>query len=83
MGLAETEHRGCLGQVDGALMARHTYGVASDLIAVDVHPDDVGDYSVTESGWYAVDDAGVVVLGPFEDLDQCERAIADRKQIAS
>ena len=29
-----------------------------DLSAVDVHSEDVGDYNVTEPGWYAVDDAG-------------------------
>ena len=28
-----------------------------DLFAVDVHTDDVGDYNVTEPGWYAVDDS--------------------------
>ena len=70
-------------EVDGALMARHTYGMPSDLSAVDVHTDDVGDYSVTEAGWYAVDDAGKVVLGPFDSLRQCERAIADRKRMTS
>ena len=70
-----------LHQVDGALMARHTYGMPSDLIAVDVHTDDVGDYNVTEPGWYAVDDAGKVVLGPFDSLRQCERAIAERKRL--
>ena len=51
------------------------------LTAVDVHTDDVGDYNVTEPGWYAVDDAGKVVLGPFDSLRQCERAIRDRKRI--
>ena len=51
-----------------------------DLIAVDIHTDDVGDYSVTEPGWYAVDDGGKVVLGPFESLAQCDRAIRDRLQ---
>jgi hypothetical protein len=50
-----------------------------DLIAVDVHTDDVGDYSVTEPGWYAVDDGGKVVLGPFTSLAECERAIRDRR----
>jgi len=48
-----------------------------DLIAVDVHTDDVGDYSVTEPGWYAVDDGGRVVLGPFDSLALCDRAIRD------
>lgn len=50
-----------------------------DLIAVDVHSEDVGDYNVTESGWYAVDDGGKVVLGPFVSLAECERAIRDRR----
>lgn len=49
-----------------------------DLIAVDVHSADVGDYSVTEPGWYAVDDGGKVVLGPFVSLAECDRAIRDR-----
>ena len=51
-----------------------------DLIAVDVLADDVGDYNVTEPGWYAVDDGGKVVLGPFVSLAECERAIHDRLQ---
>lgn len=69
------------GEVDGAAMARHTYGMPADLSAVDVHTDDVGDYNVTEPGWYAVDDAGKVVLGPFDSLKQCESAIAERKRM--
>ena len=52
-----------------------------DLIAVDIHTDDVGDYNVTEAGWYAVDDAGKVILGPFDSLTQCDRAIRDRKRM--
>jgi hypothetical protein len=52
-----------------------------DLIAVDVHTDDVGDYSVTESGWYAVDDGGKVVLGPFDSLALCDRAIRDWRRM--
>jgi hypothetical protein len=51
-----------------------------DLIAVDVHTEDVGDYNVTEAGWYAVDDGGKVVLGPFVSLAECDRAIRDRLQ---
>ena len=51
-----------------------------DLIAVDVHTDDVGDYKVSEPGWYAVDDGGKVVLGPFVSLAECDRAIRDRLQ---
>ncbi len=50
-----------------------------DLIATDVHSDDVGDYKVTEPGWYAVDDNDKAVLGPFASLAECERAIRDRK----
>jgi hypothetical protein len=49
-----------------------------DLIAVHVPDEDVGDYNVTEAGWYAVDDGGKVVLGPFASLPECERAIRDR-----
>jgi hypothetical protein len=49
-----------------------------DLIAVHVSYDEVGDYNVTEAGWYAVDDGGKVVLGPFTNLAECERAIRDR-----
>jgi hypothetical protein len=50
-----------------------------DLIAVHVSDDAVGDYNVTEPGWYAVDDGGDrVVLGPFTSLAECERAIRDR-----
>ncbi|WP_422002046.1 hypothetical protein [Reyranella sp.] len=52
-----------------------------DLAAVDVHADDVGDYNVTQPGWYAVDDAGRMVMGPFDSLGQCERAIADRRRL--
>ena len=39
---------------------------------------DVGDYSVSEAGWYAVNDDEKVVLGPFSSLAECERAIRDR-----
>jgi hypothetical protein len=49
-----------------------------DLFPVHVAESDVGDYNVTEAGWYAVDDAEKVVLGPFCDLPECERAIQDR-----
>ena len=55
-------------------------GKPNDLMAVDLHRDDVGDYSVTEPGWYAVDDGGKVVLGPFDSLALCELAIRDRVQ---
>lgn len=49
-----------------------------DLIALHVPSEDLGDYNVTESGWYAVDDGDRVVLGPFDSLALCERAIRDR-----
>ena len=51
-----------------------------DLMAVDVYTEDLGDYNVTEPGWYAADDGGRVVLGPFDSLAQCEQAIRDRLQ---
>ncbi len=50
-----------------------------DLFAVRVGNDDVGDYHVTEAGWYAVDDGERVVLGPFASLDECEHAMRDRE----
>jgi hypothetical protein len=53
-----------------------------DLIAVDVHTDDVGDYNVTEPGWYAVDDGGgKAVLGPFDSLALCDRAIREWRRM--
>jgi hypothetical protein len=54
-----------------------------DLSAVHVAKADVGDYNVTEAGWYAVDDAEKVVLGPFTSLAECERGIRDKLQPAS
>jgi hypothetical protein len=51
-----------------------------DLFAVHVSDEDVGDYNVTEAGWYAVNDGERVVLGPFTSLAECERAIRDRLQ---
>lgn len=51
-----------------------------DLIAVHVSTEDLGDYNLTQTGWYAVDDGGRVILGPFESLPLCERAISDRLQ---
>jgi hypothetical protein len=78
-------HGGSPGQVDAVMRSGQTDDMApsDDLIAVDVHTDDVGDYSVSEAGWYAVDDAGRVVLGPFSSLAECERAIRDRTQHAA
>jgi len=48
-----------------------------DLMAVHVPDAEVGDYNVTEAGWYAVNDGGEVVLGPFASLPECERAVRD------
>jgi hypothetical protein len=53
------------------------------LAAVRVPEDEVDLYNVTEGGWYAVDDEDKAVLGPFESLGQCDRAIHDRLHIAS
>jgi hypothetical protein len=53
-----------------------------DLFAAHVSSDDVGDYNVTEPGWYALDDGEHVVLGPFTSLAECERNIHDREQMA-
>lgn len=54
--------------------------IVKDLIAVHVAGEDVGDYRVTEAGWYAVDDGDKVVLGPFVTLAECERAIRERRK---
>ena len=51
-----------------------------DLVAAHVAQEDVGDFSVTEPGWYAVDDGEHVVLGPFVSLAECDRAIRDHLQ---
>ena len=50
---------------------------ATDLIAVRIPEDEVDFYRVTEAGWYAIDDEDKPVLGPFESLDECDRAIRD------
>jgi hypothetical protein len=50
------------------------------LIAVHVSTENLGDYNLMQTGWYAVDDGGRVILGPFESLALCERAISDRLQ---
>jgi len=54
-----------------------------NLKAIHIPDEDVGDYRVTEAGWYAVDDSDRVVLGPFASLAECERAIRDRPQRAA
>jgi hypothetical protein len=48
-----------------------------DLMAVHVPTEDLGDYNLTQTGWYALDDGEKVVLGPFESLAECEQAIRD------
>ena len=52
-----------------------------DLFAAHVGNEDVGDYHVTEPGWYAMDDGEHVVLGPFASLAECERNIRDRERM--
>lgn len=52
-----------------------------DLFAAHVSNDDVGDYNVTEPGWYALDDGEHVVLGPFTSLAECERNIRDHERM--
>jgi len=49
-----------------------------DLTAVRIPDDEVDLYNVTQGGWYAVDDEDKAVLGPFESLGECDRAIHDR-----
>ena len=49
-----------------------------DLVAVHISEQDVGDYRVREAGWYALDERERAVLGPFESLAECERAIRER-----
>lgn len=56
---------------------------STDLVAVNVPDDDVDLYSVTESGWYAVDDEDRAVLGPFASLGECDRAIHDRGKLVT
>ena len=48
------------------------------LAAVRVPDDEVDLYNVTEGGWYAIDHKDKAVLGPFESLGECDRAIHDR-----
>jgi len=51
-----------------------------DLIAVHVPAEDLGDYNLTQCGWYAMDDGDHVILGPFDSLALGDRAIRDRLQ---
>jgi hypothetical protein len=82
LGLPQAELGAGFDSVDAVVPGAQTDEMApsNDLIAVDVHTDDVSDYSVTEPGWYAVEDAGKVVLGPFTSLAECDRAIRDRSR---
>ena len=52
------------------------------LFAAHIGQDDVGDYNVTEPGWYALDDGERVVLGPYASLAECERNIRDHDRTA-
>lgn len=54
----------------------------SELFAAHVGAEDVGDYNVTEPGWYALDDGEKVVLGPFTSLAECERNIRDHARMS-
>ncbi len=56
---------------------------ATDLVAVRIPDDEVDFYRVSEGGWYAVDDEDRPVLGPFESLDECDRAIQDRLRLVA
>src|SRR5258708_31050524 len=51
-----------------------------DLIAVHVPTEDLGDYNVTETGWYATDDGGEVGLGPLDSPAQRDAASRARLQ---
>ncbi len=79
---ATLESDGRASWLDAEGTSGHTWGMppCRDLSADNVHTDDVGDYNVTEPGWYAVDDGDKVVLGPFDGLAQCEGAIRERKR---
>ena len=51
---------------------------SAHLTAVRIPDDEVGLYSVSESGWYAIGDDEKAVLGPFASLGECDRAIRER-----
>ena len=57
--------------------------ISTDLAAVRVPDDEVGLYKVTGAGWYAIDGEDKAVLGPFESLDVCDRAIRDRLSLVA
>ena len=56
---------------------------ATDLTAVHVPNEDFDLYSVSESGWYAIDEQDKMVLGPFVSLGECDRAIHERGVLAA
>ena len=58
-------------------------GKSLDLTAVRIPDDEVDFYRVSEGGWYAGDDEDKAVLGPFENLDECDRAINERVRRAA
>jgi hypothetical protein len=70
-----------LGERYRAMEQAHSHMLAEHLIAAHVAENDVGDYNVTAPGWYAVDDGENVVLGPFDSLAECERAMQDRERL--
>jgi hypothetical protein len=37
-------------------------------------PEDTHLFRVTEAGWYVFDDDHLILLGPFDCREQCERA---------
>ena len=50
-----------------------------DLIAVHVPSEDLGDYNrLRRPAGTPIDDEDKVVLGPFESLAECDRAIHDQ-----
>ncbi|TAJ38582.1 MAG: hypothetical protein EPO55_15570 [Reyranella sp.] len=53
------------------------------LVAVRIPDDEVDLYNVTEGGWYAIDHEDKAVLGPFESLGECDRAIHDRTALVA
>jgi len=70
-----------VGERYRAMERAHSHTLTEHFFAVHVAENDVGDYNVTEAGWYAVDDGENVVLGPFDSLAECERAMRDRESL--
>ena len=57
--------------------------ISTDLATVRVPEDEVGLYNVSGSGWYAIDGEDKAILGPFESLGLCDRAIRDRVSLVA